>query len=149
MNYHKDFLKEQHKSKLRIGIGLAFLLVAIAWIGMKLMEQDAIEAFDWFYSGIFALNALFHILGGLGIPIQKLFGSAFIEIDETCMRIKLEVYKKEQLVRWEDIRSIDYNNNCIRISTDKESIEMALSKLDYGSVQEVKKAINLYTNPNH
>ena len=142
MEYYKDLLKENKRSKFRVFLGLSFLVVAVAWIATKQVNNEPIMTFDWIYSGIFALNALVHTIGGLGYPIEGLIGKAFIKVDENMMTFKLGVFEKRKTVSWENIQSLDYKANQLLISKkDNSRLILALSKLEYSIVQEIKTSL--------
>ena len=147
MQYYKDLLKENKRSKFRVFIGLSFLVVAVVWITIKQTENEPIKMFDWIYSGIFALNALVHTIGGLGYPIEGLFGKAFIKVDDNIIEFKFGVFEKEKTVDWENIRAIDYKANQLLIAKNDDShLTIALSKLEYSMVQEIKNILTALAN---
>jgi uncharacterized membrane protein YciS (DUF1049 family) len=142
MQYYIDLL-ENRKSKFRVFVGLSFLVVAVAWVAIKLLENETIETFDWIYSGIFALNALVHTMGGLGFSIEGMIGKRFIKIDYDFIALKLRIYEKEKTVSWENIQAIEYRNNQLFIhKKDNSYLRLALSRLEYSIVQEIKRTIS-------
>ena len=143
MEYKRDLLKENKKSKIRLIIGIAFFVISIFWIITKLLDSDLIKPFDWFYSGIFALNGVAHVLGGLGHSIERVFGKAFVLIDNKMIIIKLGVFEKEQKVDWRDIQSIDYKPNNFKIQKIDNSTKLiSISKLNYSCISDIKEIIS-------
>lgn len=147
MEFYKDLLVKNKKSKFRVVLGLFFLLVAVAWIAVKQMDNEPIKMFDWIYSGIFALNAVVHTIGGLGYPIEGLVGRAFIKIDKNSISFKLGRFEKEESVSWEDVQAIDYKvNQLLILNKDESQLILSLSKIEYSIVQEVKGKLTVLSN---
>jgi CheY-like chemotaxis protein len=76
--------------------GLTFLIIAFFWIFTRINNNETINLFDWFYTAIFGLNGLVHIIAGLGYSIESIFGKAFIKIDNDNINIKLGIFEKEK-----------------------------------------------------
>jgi len=109
MKFEKDLLVQKSTTKTIIGI-LHFVLI-ILWIGSKFYIEEGFNDFDLLYLiGLFLLGALF-ILEGRGIPFAKIFGKAFILIDEERISVKRGVFNKEQIIFWDEIKQIEYKPN--------------------------------------
>src|SRR5665647_1952385 len=104
MELKRDLLKKGGKSLLRISFGIIFFVLSILWIGIRVRDHQIITAFDWLYAGLFALNAIGHSVEGFGFPLARLFGKAFILINEERISIKTGISKKEQCIDWKDIK---------------------------------------------
>jgi hypothetical protein len=123
--------------------GLTFLIIAFFWIFTRINNNETIKLFDWFYTAIFGLNGLVHIIAGLGYSIESIFGKAFIKIDNDNINIKLGIFEKEKKVNWKDILSIDYKPNNFKILKRDNSIQLfSISKLDYSCISEIKEIIS-------
>ncbi len=124
-------------------LGIIFLFVAVVWLISRIRENLEIGLFDWFYSVIFALNGLFHFIEGYGFSVEKLFGKAFILINNQTIDIKLGAMEKEYKFDWQEIKSIECKfDNFIIQTLDNSSIYFPISKLDYSTIREMKKIIS-------
>lgn len=142
MEFKRDLLRIEKKSYFRVVIGIFLLLFSVAWIFDRIIENQTIRVFDWLYTGIFALNGIIHSFEGLGFSVAKLFGKAFILINNDVISIKLGVMKKEQTVYWNDIKSIDYKlNKFIVQNIDNSNLTIDVSKIDYALKNEIKDII--------
>ena len=143
MEFKKDLIGEEKKSVFKVIIGILFMLFPIIWFTDRIIDDLTIRPFDWLYAGVFALNGAFHITGGLGISILKLFGKAFIIIDNKQISIKPDVFSKEQKINWDNIKTLDYKlNKYIIRRADNTSFILNLSKLSYELKSDVKNIIN-------
>ena len=142
MELKRDLLKISKKSLFRIILGIGFPVIAITWIVVRKIEYDDIRPFDWLYFGLFVFSGIIHIFEGFGYSFSKLFGNAFILIDQDVIRIKTGVLEKEQRILWDEIASIDYKPTFFQITKiDKTTINLKLSDLDYSLIQEIKEII--------
>ena len=143
MELKKDLLNKEKKSVFRVILGILFFAISIFWITDRIMDNLIIRAFDWFYTGIFALNGLVHTIEGFGFSIARLFGKAFVLIDNEQISIKLGIIDKGQNIYWKDIKAIDYKLNKFHVENiDNTSKILDLSKLDYTLKNEVKEIIS-------
>lgn len=139
MEYKNDLLKNNDKSIFRLLLGIFFCAISILWIYARLADNGFIRLFDWFYSGIFTLIGLTHILTGLGVSIDRLFGKVFVRIDNELIDIKLGVFKKEYKIKWQEIKSIEYKSGNFTVQKyDNSSVFFPISKLDYSTVIGIK-----------
>jgi len=142
MELKRGLLKISKKSLFRIILGIGFPIIAISWIVAINVEYDDIRPFDWLYFGLFVFSGIIHIFEGFGYSFSKLFGNAFIMIDQNIIRIKNGVLEKEQHILWNEIASIDYKPTNFQITKkDKTTIALKLSNLDYSLIQEIKEII--------
>ena len=143
----RDLLKKERKSIFRIVIGILFLLFSGIWIADRIIDNQTIRVFDWFYTGIFALNGIFHTIEGFGYSVAKLFGKAFILINNDLISIKREIMVKDQTVYWKDIKSIDYKLNKFLLKKNDDTIlTIDLTKIDYALKKEIKEIIDHVAN---
>jgi hypothetical protein len=142
MEYKRDLLPATKKSKLRIIFGIILLVFSIIWISLKLIEDERISTFDWFYVILFTLNGIASVIDGLGYSLERFLGKAFIQIDHDLIRIKQDVFDKEQRAEWNDIVSLDYEPTKLIIQKRDHSILMiTLSKLSYSDISEIKEIV--------
>ncbi len=147
MDYSRDLLKEKKKSKFALILGILSFVLAIFWITLRLIENNALSLFDWIYSFFFLLNGVSQTLSGLGYSIERLIGKAFIKIDNQAIKIKTGAFDKEQSIDWSEIRSIDYKpGNFIITKNDNSTYKLTMSKLEYSVIQEIKNVIDKIAN---
>ena len=136
-----DFLEEKRKkSVFRIILGVCCILLAVSWIIIRVFGDEIIKPFDWSFFGIFALNGVFHLMEGLGYPIEGLFRNNHILINSEL----ISICDKKHFINWNEIKSIDYNINFQKleiIKTDNTIQILNLTKFDYTLLNEIKKTI--------
>ncbi len=143
MELKKDLLKKEKKSIFRIILGILFFVISILWITDRIIDNLTIRPFDWLYTGIFALNGVVHTIEGFGFSIARLFGKAFIMIDNERISIKRGITEKEQKIYWKSIKTIDYKLNKFRVQNmDNTSMTLDLSKFDYSLKNEIRGIID-------
>lgn len=119
MKFEKDLLVQKSTTKTILG-SLHFVLI-ILWIGSKFYIEEEFNDFDIPYMiALFLLGSLF-ILEGRGIPFAKLFGKAFILIDEERISVKRGVFNKEQIIFWNEIKQIEYKPNYFLFTKNDDS----------------------------
>ncbi len=120
MKFEKDLLVQKSTAKTIIGI-LDIVLIAL-WISTKIYIEEGFDAFDMVYLIVlFPLGILF-IIEGRGIPLARIFGKAFILIDEEQISIKKGVFSKEQTIFWDEIKSIEYKQNFFLFTKHDDSL---------------------------
>jgi len=135
-----DLLETKSKKSIfRVVFGILMFLSAISWFIFRIVEDRSITPFDWVFFGVLSFNGIFHFTEGLGY----LLGKAYILINLEWISLKASVFDKKQYVNWDEIKSIDYKFNKFEIEkTDNTNMILDLSKFDYRSINEIKKAIN-------
>lgn len=147
MDYTKDLLKEKKKSKFALILGILSFVFAILWITIRLLDNNFLSTFDWIYSFLFLVNGISHTSSGLGYSIERLFGKAFIKIDNQVIKLKAGAFNKEQSVAWSEISSIDYKpSNFIITKNDNSICKITMTKLEYFVIQEIKNVIDKIAN---
>ncbi|MFT5748790.1 MAG: hypothetical protein ACI93S_000037 [Ancylomarina sp.] len=120
MKFQKDLLVQ--KSTAKTIIGILDLLLIVLWISSKFYIAESFATFDIVYLiSLFLLGILF-IIEGRGIPIAGIFGKAFILIDEEQISMKKSVFSKEQTIRWEEIKAIEYKPNYFLFTKNDDSL---------------------------
>lgn len=85
----------------------------------------------------------------MGINEERLFGKAYITINDTGLRIKTAALAKEQSVNWNEVSSIHVGKwNVNFLQTNLNIKQIYLSKLDKETQQEVKEAIMAVADKN-
>ena len=142
MELEKNLLKKVEKNPLFVFLGIMFLVIAILWLLSKRWNNESVKIFDCIYSGIFALNALIHMMRGFGYPIEGFIGKAFIKIDSNRIQMKSGIFKKEQIAIWDLVQSIDCKANQLVIrKNDNSCILFPFSEIEYSTVQELKNIL--------
>ena len=148
MNYTKDLLQIR-KKKLLVVLGCAMIMLSIWYIPVKWMNEEPISIFDWGFMVVFLLNGTIQLLHGLGINEERLFGKAYITINDTGLRIKTAALAKEQSVNWNEVSSIHVGKWSVNfLQTNLNIKQIYLSKLDKETQQEVKEAIMAVADKN-
>ena len=144
MNYSKNLLDLKKKSKFAVIYGILSCLLAITYFVILLLQGSGRSpGWEWIFFVFFLLSGITNIMYGLGYSVERFIGKAFIEIDEEKISLKSGVFQKAQTVNWKRIDSIDYKlNNLVFRKTDNSTVKLALNRLEYSVIQEIKKAIN-------
>lgn len=143
MEYKRDLLKNTDKSTFRLLTGIFFCATSVLWIIARVADNELIRLVDWFFSGIYVLIGLTHILTGRGISIERFFGKAFVHIDNEMIDIKLGVFEKEYKIDWQEIKSIECKlGNFTVQKLDNSSVFFPISKLDYSNVIGIKDIVS-------
>ena len=107
MEYKRRLRKEIKINKTVIIFGVLTFLFAISWIPIQLYENEKVNIFDWIYSSFLVSSAFNIILTGSNYS----FGKAFILINETHIKIKLQYTGSTQTIDWNNIANIKYKYN--------------------------------------
>lgn len=140
MKLEKDLLVQ--KSTTKTVLGFLILLLITLWITTKIYTNVALETFDWIYlCSLVALSILF-IFEGIGIPFAKIFGKAFILIDEERICMKKGVCNKEQNILWREIKQIEYKpNQFVFTKQDNSVFPLRLRDINYNFNKEILECI--------
>ncbi len=143
MNYSIDLLSFRTKSKFVLVLGILLVLVAVGWFIAIWMRKGSTSFFDWLFFVLLLLNGVVQTSYGLGNPIEKLFGKAFVRINSQAISIKTGVFDKKQTVKWSGIHAISYKPTCFIITKkDNSTCKLSISKLDYSVIQDIKRVMN-------
>jgi len=142
MQLKRDLLKIERKSFFRIILGIGLFISAAGWILGRHIDNQIVKIIDWYFFGTMAIIGLFHFIEGFGISFSKLFGKAYILIDDDQIRIKNGVFENEQSILWHDIKSIKYKPNIFQIlKPDQTYVVLKLQDLEYSLIREIKEVI--------
>ncbi len=84
-----------------------------------------------------------HFLEGFGISIEKLFGEAFVVIDNELISIKTKINKKEETVYWKDVKSVDFKYNQLTIKrVDNTNMNIDIVNLTYNTKKDIRTIIS-------
>ena len=94
----------------------------------------------------FLLLGITTILRSFDFNIEKLFGEAFVKINDTGFTLKTSPYKKEvKNILWQDIESVHYTAGRFTfLKKDQSSVKFSVINLDYTSIQEIKEVVSKY-----
>jgi len=139
-----DLVKKEEKSVLLMILGLLlffFPIFILLWrhfipYAHNVPVLDNIAYLLLFISGIGLITI------GSGGSVLRIFGKAFIIIDNEKISIKTSYNSKVQIVFWNDIKSIQYDSgkyNILTINDTRQIIDF--SSLDYSLIEEVKRTV--------
>ena len=144
MELNVDLLKKEEKSFFRVGCGILFIVFSCLLIITKITHEEVIIPFDWLYYGILALGGIAYIVDGLVLfSLDRIFGKAHILINSELISLKPSAFNKEQSVYWNDIKSIDYKTNKLRIETINDTnVIINLLMINFVLKQEIRRTID-------
>lgn len=120
MKFEKNLLVQTSTTKTILGV-LHFVIIAL-WIGSKIFIKETFDTFDFIYLIALFLIASLFIIEGIGVPLAKIFGKAFILIDEDQISMKIGVFSKEQTIFWDEIKAIEYKPNYFLFTKQDDSL---------------------------
>jgi hypothetical protein len=142
MELKKDLLAIEKKSIFRMLLGVLFLLIAGHRPIFIIFENAKITTFDWVYIWVFALNGVLHIVEGYGYSLTKLFGRAFIVINNELISAKTKINREEVTVYWKDIKCIDFSySKLVSVKADNTKLNIAIGDLTYDTKKAMKVSI--------
>lgn len=142
MELRRDLLGKGKRSVLWIIAGVFFLVISIFWITTKIIDNEIIKALDWIYFGAIFINGVIQTIGGFGFKLERLFGKAFVLIDQEQIALKPGVFDKEQRVAWKDMKTIEYRLNKFQVrNIDDSTKALDLSKFDYDLKNRIKEVV--------
>jgi hypothetical protein len=138
-----DLLPKRKRSNLTLIMGLISIAFPIIYyITSKLEDKELSGSFlpMMVYLGLNGLNG---IVTGLGYSVEKLFGSAYVQVDDERIAVKSGVWKKVQASQWSQIQSLEYKTNWFKIiNLDGTTSKLLLSDLEFKVLIETKNMIN-------
>lgn len=138
-----DLLPKKRRSSFTLLMGLiSIALPIIYFITCKLDAEEVSGSFlpIMVYLGLNGING---IVSGLGYSIEKLFGTAFVHIDEKRIVVKTKILAKGQTILWSEIKSLEYKTNWFKIiDINNQSSKLLLSDLEFKVLAETRDAIN-------
>ncbi len=138
-----DLLRKKEKSKTAIILASVSILFSIIWIPIKSLEHKALSTSDWIFSVYFAVYGVLALLMGFGYHFERIWGTAFIDIDHIHIIVKSGVWSKKQAILWNDIQSMDYKTNWYEIKKyDGSTVNLKFSDLEYSVLIETRDTIN-------
>ncbi len=154
MEYYKDLLendfsrKHGYKYAWIFNVVFGFLMLFLSVYYLKVFSHE-IEELHIIVSTLFFTNGLIFTLRGFNFKIEKLFGKAFIKINDRGFILKTSPFKSEQSIYWQDIESVHYTAGKFTfLKNDGSKIKFSVIELNYATIQEIKEAVSKYTQLN-
>jgi hypothetical protein len=143
MELNIDLLPKKRRSNFTLLMGLISIAIPIIYfITSKLSDEELHGSFlpIMVYLGLNGINS---IVSGLGYSIEKLFGTAYVRIDEEHIVVKSKIMTKGQSFLWCNIKSLEYKTNWYKI-IDKNDLhsKLLLSDLEFKVLVETRDAIH-------
>lgn len=138
------------KSKFRMGFGILVILFAGVWISFNLAEHESLKIFDWLYFIVLISIGIGHLLEGTSVSLVGLFGSkAFIHMNDDEIHFKYDRFKKGRIVKWCEIKSLEYKAAQYKITkTDNSIVILEIPTDSYNKVQSIKQIIESIASEN-
>lgn len=92
---------------------------------------------------LLTIQGILGIINGMGYSAEKIFGSAFVLVDNEQIAIKTGIWKKVVSIRWSQIKTLQYKANWFEIiHPDGSASKLELSDLEFKVLVETRDAIN-------
>ena len=131
-------------------LGVLYLIMGISWFLSRIIFDDPessrfpLPILDLSYIILFGFSGIIFIIEGYGVSIARLFGEAYIRIGMEGIFVKKGVFSKEWVLLWSDIEQVEYKVIKIHFKLKDNSYhELDYDNLDYGHIQEIKKALKV------
>ena len=142
MELKVDISEKAKKSPIKVVLGILFLVLACSWIGLGIIDQEGIGAYDWVFFGVFILNGIFNIIEGFGVYFEKFYSNAHILINSELISIKQSLTDRKRVVYWDEIKSVDCRAEILKIEkTEGKNVLIDISELSYYLRSDIKDTI--------
>jgi hypothetical protein len=142
MELNIDLLPKRKRSNFTLIMGLISIAFPIIYYITSMLEDKELSGSFlpmMIYLGINGINL---IVSGLGFSMEKLFGTAYVQVDDERIAIKTGVWKKVQSSNWSEIKSMEYKTNWFKFNyMDGSSSTLRLSVLEFKVLVETKNVI--------
>lgn len=139
MNYYKNLLEENSKSKKRMVYGLFMTLFSLAWVVSSIYNHSPFNVINWLFFGTLIIGGIINILGGMGYTLERIFGDSFVKINKDEITVKAHAFQPENKALWADIKSIEYKPTRFRLTKqDGTEQRLCMRKLNYDTIQDMK-----------
>lgn len=154
MEYYKDLLENDFSKKKRFKyawifnliLGILMLFVSVHYFREYSLEK---EFFHIFGGIVFLLLGISHILRWFNFNAEKLFGKAFIKINNSGFTLKISSFSPEQHIDWQDVKSVFYSAGKFTfLKEDGEKINFPVINLGYNTIQEMKQHVSEHAQLN-
>ncbi|MGF1636479.1 MAG: hypothetical protein ACFCUU_05355 [Cyclobacteriaceae bacterium] len=139
---------EKKKSRFRIVFGIITFLFSIFLISFILGKDEDIRMFEWLQFALFFILGIGHLIEGSGLSMLEIFGAkSYVKINSDRISIKPEVFKQEEIVKWEEIKDFEYKSAQYKITRDNDSFHIFdLPTNNYNKAQTIKETIKSLAN---
>jgi len=141
MEYYFDLYPRNERTKLQFILSILFLIISILWITNRIYHHQHISLFDWLYSIIFFLNGVVNLLEYFGKPIDRIFGTTFIKINNQEISYKPGLFKNEISLEWKGIETIIFKINYLEIIYKQVPIHLKYHGQQYVVIQDLKNIV--------
>ena len=142
MELNKDLTRTPEKSRWGIAYGIFFLVFLCFWIIYRITQKETFGIIECLFFGVMFLTPIRSIIEGMGISIERLIGKAYILINSELISLKSSVFDKEQLIYWDDIKSIEYRPYKFIIQkTDYTDVIIQLVKFSFILKNEIRDTV--------
>jgi hypothetical protein len=142
MEYSKDLLQTAQKPKWAGFMGVLSLLLALAWMPVQWIEKNSLSGFDGVFTLVFLINGVSLIMAGKGYSLERIFGKAYLKLNDQALILKPGIFDKERHIPWEELGKLDYKPNRYEFGLKNgERVKLSLVKLNYDDIQELKRVI--------
>lgn len=138
-----DLIPKRQRSKFTLVIGIVSILIPIIYLVFRILG-DSEKLFSQLPMMILlTLQGITGIISGMGYSVEKIFGSAFVLVDNEQIAIKMGVWTKVKSIEWSQVRSMEYKTNWFEIiHTDGSISKLVLSELEFKVLVETRDAIS-------
>ena len=142
MEYSKDLLQTTQKPKWAGFMGVLSLLLALAWLPVQWIEKNSLSGFDGVFTLVFLFNGMALIMAGKGKSLERIFGKAYLKLNDQEIILKPGIFDKERRIPWEELGKLDYKPNRYEFGLKNgERVKLSLVRLNYDDIQELKRMI--------
>lgn len=141
MEYYFDLFRRNKRTKLQLIFSILSILISLLWITNRIFHHQHIIFFDWLYSFFFFFSGVINLLEYFGKPIDRIFGTTFIKINNREISYKPGLFKNEISLEWKDIETIIFKINYFEIIYKHAPIHLKYHGQEYAVIQELKNAV--------
>jgi hypothetical protein len=142
-----DFSKTQ-KSNWRFLLGILLLLLSTSYALLVLFNEN----FNWMWilnAVVFLILGLNTMIEGTGFTIARLFGRAYLLINEEKCEYKPSNYKSATVINWNDVDTIHIGvSNIDYLKNDSVINQLEYSRFSYQQVQDIKSVLKSIAEKN-
>ncbi|MCK9639931.1 MAG: hypothetical protein M0R39_08475 [Prolixibacteraceae bacterium] len=143
MELNIDLIPKRKRSNFTLAMGAITIILSIIYFTLRL-HGDKEKSNPFLPMTLYMLlYGILGILNGLGYSVEKIFGCAYVHIDDEHIAIKTGVWTKVRSLSWCQIKSLEYKTNWYKI-IDLNGIpsKLELSDLEFKNLVETRDAIN-------
>lgn len=136
-------LNNKTKSKLRVLFGLLFILLSIVNL-YYYPDKQGMKIFHIMNIIMPIVLGCYFIIDGIGSKIKDFIGKRYIKINNDVLIIKMNYFRQEVKVKWDNLKSVDIKYPNLELFTkDNKKEEISIFNLDYKQIQNAKECLKL------